>query len=105
MEQLNKVELRGIVGNVRVHNIGDTQMIRFSMATDYAFKNGSGVTVVETTWHMVTAFKNDRMPDFNTIERGNGIYVSGRLRTNRFTDSTGFERTVTEILAQEIKKV
>lgn len=105
MEQLNRVELRGIVGNVRVHNIGDTQMIRFSMATDYAFKNRSGEAVVETTWHMVTAFQNDRMPDFETIERGNGIYVSGRLRTNRFTDASGVERTVTEILAQEIKKV
>lgn len=105
MEQLNKVELRGIVGNVRVHNIGDAQMIRFSMATDYAFNNRSGEAVVETTWHMVTAFQNDRMPDFKTIERGNGIYVSGRLRTNRFTDASGVERTVTEILAQEIKKV
>lgn len=105
MEQLNKVELRGIVGNARVQDIGNSQMIRFSVATDHAFRNQSGDIVVETTWHQVVAFKNDSMPDLSAIVRGTGVEVAGRLRNNRFTDSNGNERTVTEILASQITLV
>ena len=86
MEQLNSVILRGIIGNARIQNIGDTEMARF----------------IETTWHQVTAFKSEKMPDFFTLVRGAGVEVKGRLRNNRFTDSSGVERTVTEILAQEV---
>ena len=105
MEQLNKVELRGIVGNARVQNIGDTSMIRFSVATDHVFRDKNGGVVVETTWHQVVAFKNDSMPDLSAIVRGTGVEVVGRLRNNRFADSNGNERTVTEIIASSISIV
>ena len=49
MEQLNSVTLRGIIGNARIQTIGDTEMARFSVATDHAFKNRSGEAVIETT--------------------------------------------------------
>ena len=67
MEQLNSVILSGIIGNARFQNIGDTEMARFSVATDHAYKNRSGEAVIEVTWHQVTAFKNDKMPDFSTL--------------------------------------
>ena len=99
MEQLNSVILRGIIGNARIQNIGDTEMARFSVATDHAYKNRSGEAVIETTWHQVTAFKNDKMPDLSSLVKGAGVEVKGRLRNNRYTDSNGVERTMTEILA------
>ena len=102
MEQLNSVTLRGIIGNARIQNIGDTQMARFSVATDHAYKNRSGEHVVEVTWHQITAFKNDKMPDFSTLVNGAGVEVKGRLRNNRYTDSNGVERTMTEILASQV---
>ena len=86
-------------------NIGDTEMARFSVATDHAFKNRSGEAVIETTWHQVTAFKSDRMPDFSALVKGAGVEVKGRLRNNRFTDSNGVERTVTEILASQVSVI
>ena len=49
MEQLNSVILRGIIGNARIQNIGDTEMARFSVATDHAYKNRSGEAVIEVT--------------------------------------------------------
>ena len=66
-------------------------MARFSVATDHAFKNRSGEAVIETTWHQVTAFKSDRMPDFSALVKGAGVEVKGRLRNNRFTDSNGID--------------
>ena len=102
MEQLNSVILRGIIGNARIQNIGETQMARFSVATNYAYKNRSGEAIIDTTWHQVTAFKNDKMPDFSTLVKGVGVEVKGRLRNNRYTDSNGVERVITEILANKI---
>lgn len=102
MEQLNSVILRGIIGNARIQNIGDTEMARFSVATDHAYKNRSGEAVIEVTWHQVTAFKNDKMPDFSTLVKDAGVEVKGRLRNNRYTDSNGVERTMTEILASQV---
>ena len=105
MEQLNSVTLRGIIGNARIQNIGDTQMARFSVATDHIFKNRSGEVVCETTWHQCTAFKSEKMPDFSTLVKGAGVEVKGRLRNNRFTDSNGVERTITEILASQVSVI
>ena len=102
MEQLNSVTLRGIIGNARIQNIGDTQMARFSVATNQAFKNRSGEAVIETTWHQVTAFKSDKMPDFTALVNGAGVEVRGRLRNNRYTDSNGVERIITEIVASQV---
>ena len=103
MEQLNQVIIRGIIGNARIQDIGNTQMARFSVATDYIYRNRQGEQVIETTWHQVTAFRNDRMPDFAGLVRGAGVEVKGRLRNNRYTDANGVERTVTEILAKSIE--
>lgn len=102
MEQLNQVIIRGIIGNARLQNIGDTEMARFSVATDYPFKNRSGEIVAETTWHQVTAFKSDRMPDFSTLVKGAGVEVKGRLRNNRYTLPNGEVRNSMEILANQI---
>ena len=105
MEQLNSVTLRGIIGNARIQTIGDTEMARFSVATDHIFKNRSGEVVCETTWHQCTAFKSEKMPDFSSLVKGAGVEVKGRLRNNRFTDSNGVERTVTEILASQVSVI
>ena len=58
MEMLNQVHVRGIVGNARVQKIGDTEMVRFSVATDHAYTNRSGKNVVEVTWFNCVAFQS-----------------------------------------------
>ena len=45
------------------------------------------------------------MPDFSTLVRGAGVEVQGRLRNNRYTDSNGVERSVTEILASQVSVI
>lgn len=102
MEQLNQVIIRGQIGNVNVHNIGNSEIARFSVATCCAYKSRSGEAVIETTWLSVTAFKGDRMPDFSALVKGAAVEVRGRLRNNRFCGPNGEERTVTDILANQI---
>lgn len=102
MEQLNKVEIRGIVGNARTQSVGDSSVTRFSVATDYVYKSKDGTHVVETTWHNCTAW-SDKAPDANKLERGKGVHLTGRLRMQRYVDANGNDRTTTEVLVQSLE--
>ena len=42
MEYINKIELRGIVGTATLNRVGDSQVCRFSIATDYSYKDRDG---------------------------------------------------------------
>jgi single-strand DNA-binding protein len=103
MEMLNQIHLRGIVGNACAQKVGDTEVCRFSVMTEYAYTGRDGCKVVDVTWHNVTAFRSPKMADFSTIVKGAGVDVKGRLRNYRFTDSNGAERTMTEVVASEVK--
>lgn len=57
MEQLNRLEIRGNVGNVNILKVGETRVAHFSVATNFAYKGRNGEPVIETTWHNVTAWE------------------------------------------------
>lgn len=98
MEQLNKVELKGVVGNAKTSPIGDTNITRFSVATTYAYKDKEGSPILETTWHQCTSFD----PKASELKRGDSVSVIGRIRNNRYTDSDGNEKTSYDILVNNL---
>lgn len=49
MEQLNKVEIRGIIGSVYVKDFGNTKVANISVATNNVYKSQDGGLVIETT--------------------------------------------------------
>lgn len=49
MESLNAVKLRGVVGTIRISQIGETKVARMSVATNYAYRDKDGNAVIETT--------------------------------------------------------
>ena len=103
MEQLNRIELRGNVGNIRISEVGESKVARFSVATNFIYKGKDTEGVVETTWHNVVAWSGKGMPDFTAITKGAPVYVTGRIRTSRFTGSDGTEKTVYEVVASKIE--
>ena len=105
MEQLNKIELRGNVGYVRVQSVSGKNVCHLSLATNYVYKGRTGEPVIETTWHYVTAWEGKGMPDFNSIEKGTKLYVTGRLRSQRYTDSEGVERNNYDVIANQMALV
>lgn len=105
MEQLNKIELRGNVGSVRILNAGGTRIAKISLATNYVYKNREGDPVIETTWHNISAWEGKNMPDLESIQRGDKLYVCGRMRAQRYEGNDGMERTVYEVLAKNIQLI
>lgn len=101
MEQLNKVELKSVVGNAKTQPIGDSYITRFSVATDHAYKDKSGMPVIETTWHQVVSFDKNA----ENLQRGDKVYVAGRIRNQRYMDASGNERSTVEILSNKVEKL
>jgi single-strand DNA-binding protein len=102
MEQLNKIELRGKVGNVRISRVGENVVANFSLATNYVYMSKDGQPVVETTWHTVVAWDGKGMPDLTKIDKGSSLYVCGRLRNTRYTSSDGTEKQAMEVIANAV---
>ena len=87
MEFLNKIELRGIVGQSSLNRVGDSQVCR---------------SVVDVTWFNITAWEGKNMPELHLIGKGVIVQVAGRVRTFRFTMADGAERSGWEILARRV---
>lgn len=102
MEQLNKVQLRGIVGSIRIQNVGNSKFARLTVATNLAYRGQDGCCIIETTWHNVTAWEGKGIHDLDKFEKGSKVEVVGRLKNQRNTTSDGEDRYSTEILAHTI---
>ncbi len=102
---MNRIEIRGNVGNVSIHQVGESRVAHFSVATNYAYKGRNSEAVIETTWHNVTAWEGRSIPDLDIITKGFGVYVVGRLRSQKYTASDGTERTSLEIIANSVEAV
>ncbi len=105
MDHINKIELQGRVGTVRTNIIGDNMVANFSLVTEYLYKTRDGGAANETTWHQITAWESKDMPDLSTITKGTPVYVTGRLRTFKYTNSEGVEKILHEVVANKVRIV
>ena len=103
MEQLNKIEIRGIIGSVYVKNFGNAKAANFSVATDYCFTAQDGCAVIETTWHRIVAWESDTIKNLDQLQKGAAVHVIGRVRMQRYAASDGSERSVFEVIASEVE--
>ncbi len=102
MENLNRIELRGVVGTVRCQQSAGKKLYKFTLATSRAFRDKSNAAVIETTWHQVVAWESASMPDLERIEKGTKLYVCGRIHTREYTNSEAEEKSVVEVIANRV---
>lgn len=102
MKSVNRVELKGNVGNARTNTVDGRTVINFSVATDNSWKDKQGEWHQETDWHNVCAWSGYGIADADRIQSGTKVYVVGKLRTRKYTDRDGQEKYVTEVLAEEL---
>ena len=97
---INKVELLGRVGadpEMRYTGSG-IAVTQLRLATDRVRKGGES----ETDWHSVVVWDKLAEAVANYVEKGQRLYVSGRLAQNSWTGDDGQRRYRTEIHAQEV---
>ena len=99
MECLNKIELKGFVGNI-THNNGTS---RFSLCVEEVFKAKDEVPLIQNTWFNCTAFEGNEIKDLQKIKRGTKVHVIGRVRMQRLLSSSENERFIWEVICTSIE--
>ena len=102
MEQINRIELRGLVGYVRLQEANKKKVAHITVATSMAFNDRNGAAVIETQWHNVTAWEGKRIECLEKIKKGDKIWLFGRVRYTKFTGSDNLEHNATEIIANRL---
>ena len=101
---VNKVILLGRLGGdpeIRVSQDG-TKIARFSVATSETWKDKTTNEKKEKTdWHKVVIFSaglSEIVEKF--LKKGSLVYLEGQIRSRKFTDQAGIEKTTTEVILQ-----
>lgn len=105
MASVNKVILVGNLGRdpeLRYTAEG-TAMCNLSLATTSQWKDKSGERREETEWHRVNMFGRLAEIAGQYLKKGRSVYIEGRLRTRKYTDSNGVEKYSTEIVADQMQ--
>ena len=96
---INKVELRGRIGTVRVQAIGDRLVANFSLCTEKHYQDKKDNDLIECCWHHVVVYDGEGI-NLGGLSRGVLVHLTGELRNSRYTDAQGNERSFTKILAK-----
>ena len=102
---LNKIQIIGYLGRdpeVRYLPSG-AAVCNFSVATTEKWKDASGNPVEETEWHRVSAFERLAEVCGEYLHKGSLVFIEGKLKTRKYQDKDGVEKTSTEIVAREMK--
>lgn len=101
---VNKVHLVGRVGNKPEGRFtpSGTSTASFSVATNETWVSADNQKQEHTEWHNITAW--NKSADFVTkyIQKGQLVFVEGRLRTREWKDKDDNQRKTTEIICDTI---
>lgn len=101
---LNKIELIGRLGRdpeMRYTPQGSA-VTNFSVATGGKYTTKSGDERDDTEWFRVECWNQTAEFVNNYLQKGGLVYVEGKLRTRKYEDKDGVERTAVEVVANTV---
>ena len=101
---LNKAMLIGNVGREPRLKFtpGGIPVVTFRLATTESWKERNGSLREHTDWHTVVAWRSLAQTIDKIIQKGDKVFVEGKIQTRVFDDKTGIRKTVVEILADNV---
>lgn len=75
----------------------------FSIAVGSQWKNKDGEKQESTEWVNITAF--DKLGEIcgEYLRKGSQVFISGRMKTEKYTDKNGVEKYSTKIIAENMQ--
>lgn len=108
MSSLNQVNLIGRVGRdpeLKYLPSGEA-VTDISVATSESWKDKtSGEKREETEWHRCVFFGKLAEVVGQYVRKGSQVYVGGKIKTRKYTDRDGNEKSITEIKCSELKMI
>ena len=104
MKGFNQVIIAGNLGTDPQCNTlqNGTSVATISVGTNESYKDANGQVQERVEWHRVVFWS--KLADIvrQYLRKGSAVLVSGKLRSRKYTDQTGAERTITEIIANDL---
>ena len=101
---VNKVILVGHIGNKPEgrYTPSGTSTASFSLATNESWIDSENEKQERTEWHNIIAW--NKLADFASeyLQKGQLIYLEGRLQTRMYKDKEDIQRRVTEVVSTAI---
>lgn len=102
MKSLNRAQLKGNIGQVRINTVESRRVANFTLATDASWKDKNGEWHNDTDWHNVVAWEGFGIASLDALATGTKVSVTGKLKTRKYVGSDNIERYVTEVLAEDL---
>jgi len=107
MAGVNKVILLGRLGSdpeVRTLPSGG-KVVNFSIATSENYTNKVGEKVEQTEWHRIEVWEGLANIAEQYLKKGDMAYIEGKIRTEKWTDQNGQERSTQKIRGTSMQLV
>ncbi len=103
---INKVTLVGNIGqDVELKQTQSGKAVaRLSLATNESYKDSAGEWQQKTEWHTVIVW-GQAAEKAGQYQKGEMIYLEGKLSHRSYEDREGVKRKVTEVVASYIRKL
>lgn len=104
MAGVNKVILLGNLGKdpeVRTLESG-SKVANFSLATNRFYKGQDGQRMEETEWHNVVLWGVHAELAEKYLNKGNKVFIEGRIKTRSWDDKEGVKHYITEIIGESL---
>lgn len=77
----------------------------FSIAVGSQWKSKDGEKQESTEWVNITAF--DKLGEIcgEYLKKGSQVFISGRMKTEKYTDKSGVEKYATKIIAETMQMI
>lgn len=101
---LNKVMIIGNLGHdpeMRYTPSGKP-LTKFRVATNRSWTTPDGEKQTETEWFNVVSWGKLAEICNQYLQKGNRVYIEGRLHTRHWTDEDGQHQSATEVVAKEM---
>ncbi|MGI2098559.1 single-stranded DNA-binding protein [Shewanella glacialipiscicola] len=100
MSSVNKVILIGNIGqDIEFKTLANgSSVANFTLATSDNFKDSNGVKQEVTDWHRIVVWGKLAEILNAYASKGRKIYVEGKQKTRKWTDSNNQERQTTEVV-------
>ena len=102
---MNKAMIIGNLGSdpeVR-YTQNETPVATFSVASTERWKDSDGNKQEHTEWHRVVAWGKLAKICGEHLNKGDKVFIEGKLRTRKWEDQEGTTRYTTEINARELE--
>ncbi len=101
---VNRITLIGNLGQDPKlnHTQNNKAICNFSLAVNEQYHSGDE-KIERTEWFRIVTFNGLAEVCHQYLTKGRVVYIAGRVQTRRYEDRDGVERTVTEVVANEMK--